>query len=103
MKKVFLSLVAVLLCGIASFAQTQLTTANFVSAITEDPSGSFILTENINLGDLGEIEGSAIIPSFSGTLDGGDDNYTITYQASFKVTGDDQNFGLFGSVAGTGI
>jgi hypothetical protein len=116
MRKLWLTFTAMLLCSIASFAQIipvqpnegngtagnpyKIDTPAEFMWINSDNDAHYELTKDINLGDLGEIEGSAIISSFSGTLNG--NGKTITYQASFKVTGDNQNFGLFGSVAGTG-
>lgn len=97
MKKVFLSLVAVLLCGL-TFAQEEITQENFVSALTANSSGSYILTEDINLGDLGTLNAS-IIPSFSGTFDG--NGYTISYSAGFDGATQDGSYSLFGSVSGT--
>ncbi|MEE0267640.1 MAG: T9SS type A sorting domain-containing protein [Bacteroidales bacterium] len=99
MRKLWLTFTAMLLCSIASFAQTPLTQANFVSAITENPSGSFILTEDINLGDLGERTASIIEGTFSGTFNG--KGKTITYQASFIGTTAEGNYSLFDSVSGT--
>ena len=96
MKKVFLSFVAALLCGIVSFAQTPISTAEEFMNIQSN--GNYILANDINLGDLGE-RTAAIISSFSGTFDG--DRYTISYQASFSGTSYSSGFGLFGSVSGT--
>ena len=96
MRKLWLTFTAMLFCSIASFAQTQLTQGNFVSAIKANPSGSFILTEDINLGTYSE-SNNFIIESFSGVLDG--NNHTITYQASFTAT-DNAKLGLFRTVSG---
>ena len=87
-----------LFCSATVFAQTptELTQENFVSEITENPSGDFILTEDISLGDL-ETVSSAIIPTFSGTLNG--NGSMITYTSEAADVG--SNFGLFGSVSGT--
>ena len=99
MRKLWLTFTAMLLCSIVSFAQTPLTQANFVSAITANPSGSFILTEDINLGNLGDKTTSIIEGTFSGTFNG--KGKTITYQASFIGTTAEGNYSLFDSVSGT--
>ena len=101
MRKLWLTFTAMLLCSIVSFAQTQptqLTQANFVSAIKANPSGSFILTEDINLGTYDAESNNFVIESFSGTFDGNDN--TITYQGSFTAT-DSAKIGLFRIVSGT--
>ena len=60
MKKVFLSLVAVLLCGV-TFAQTTISigdTAAFkkIGKVAEYPAnGNYILTADLDLGDLGTL------------------------------------------------
>lgn len=95
MKKVFLSLVAVLLCGV-TFAQTPISTKDQFMAI--QANGNYILTADIDLGDLGEIT-SAVIPQFEGTFDG--DGHSITYQATFNGSDEDGYYGLFGQVIGT--
>ena len=98
MRKVFLSLVAVLLCGV-SFAQTQTeiwTAQGFIDSV--GTTGSYKLMADINLGDLGEIT-TAVIPQFEGTFDG--NGYTITYQATFNGNDEDGYYGLFGQVIGT--
>ena len=106
MKKVFLSLVAVLLCGV-TFAQTTDTEGRIIINSREEflkigttgypLNGNYIQTVNIDLGDKGEID-EAIIPSFSGDYDG--NNYTISYQANFLGNTYNGNYGLFGSVNG---
>ena len=96
MKKVFLSFVVALLCGIVSFAQTPIYTAEEFRNIQSD--GNYILANDINLGDLGE-RTAAIISSFSGTFDG--DEYTISYQANFQGNEEKGKYGLFGDVSGT--
>ena len=101
MRKLWLTFTAMLLCSIASFAQTAISTKEQFLAI--QANGNYILTADINLGDFGEREAS-IISSFSGTFNG--DGHTITYQASFKknTTGnwwESSDHSLFGSVSGT--
>lgn len=95
MRKLFLTFTAMLLCSIASFAQTEISTREQFLAI--QANGNYILTADIDLGDFGDIT-SAIIPIFYGTFDG--DGHTITYQASFIGTTEDGNYALFGLVAG---
>ena len=96
MRKLLLTFTAMLFCSIASFAQTEISTKEQFLAIEAD--GNYILTADINLGDLGERTAS-IIPTFSGTLDG--NGKTITYQASFSSDQNNDNLGLFESVSGT--
>ena len=98
MRKVFLSLVAVLLCSIASFAQTESVTlinskADFLAI---NGTGNYRLSQDIDLGDLGT-KTTAIIPTLSGTFDG--NGYSISYTIESAVSSGD--FGLFGSVSGT--
>ena len=93
MRKLFLSLVAILLCSLTSFAQMQIWTAqDFINSV--GTSGNYKLMADINLGVL---ENAAIKSSFSGTFDG--NGHTITYQAQFSTSS--SNIGLFGSVSGT--
>ncbi|MBQ2386086.1 MAG: T9SS type A sorting domain-containing protein [Bacteroidales bacterium] len=95
MKKVFLSLVAVLLCGV-TFAQTiTVTQENFESALTANPSGNFIQEGNIDLGALT----APILEDFQGTYNG--NNNTITYSGTFATTTNGDKIGLFKSVSGT--
>ena len=105
MKKVFLSLVAVLLCGIASFAQEPISIsseADFMK-IGKDPNypanGSYSLETDINLGTYDATSNNFVIETFSGTFNGKDN--TITYQASFTSTTDGEKIGLFETVSGT--
>ena len=90
MRKLFLSLVAILLCSLTSFAQRQIWTAQDFNSV--GTSGNYKLMADINLGVL---ENAAIKSSFSGTFDG--NGHTITYQASYNSG----SFGLFQSVDGT--
>ncbi|MEE0948093.1 MAG: T9SS type A sorting domain-containing protein [Bacteroidales bacterium] len=95
MRKLFLSLVAVLLCGV-TFAQTiTVTQENFVSALTANPSGNFIQEGNIVLGALT----APILEDFQGTYNG--NNNTITYSGTFATTTNGDKIGLFKSVSGT--
>lgn len=97
MRKVFLSLVAVLLCGV-TFAQTvEINDADDFLAI--DGTKNYVQTADIILGDLGDKE-TAIIASLSSgkTYDGG--NFTITYSANFTA-GNNAKIGLFGTNNGT--
>lgn len=96
-KRYFLSLLALMFCFNA-FSQTQISTAGEFLAISSNPSGSYIQTADIDLGDRGDLT-SAIIPTFSGVYDGG--GYTISYTASFTASGDATSYALFGSVTGT--
>lgn len=86
---------AILLCGITSFAQIEIWTAEDFLAISQN--GNYIQKADINLGPF--TQNTAIIPTFSGTYDG--DGYSITYQASFTATENDAKLGLFGTVNGT--
>ncbi|MEE0936468.1 MAG: fibronectin type III domain-containing protein, partial [Bacteroidales bacterium] len=90
MRKLFLSLVAILLCSLTSFAQTQIWTAQDFNSV--GTSGNYKLMADIN---LGVFENDEIKSSFSGTFDG--NGHTITYQASYNSG----SFGLFQSVDGT--
>ncbi|MEE0910269.1 MAG: fibronectin type III domain-containing protein, partial [Bacteroidales bacterium] len=92
MRKLFLSLVAILLCSVTSFAQTEIWTAQgFIDSV--GTSGDYKLMSDINLGIF---EDDLIKSStFSGTFDG--NGHTITYQASYSSG----SFGLFQSVSGT--
>ena len=92
MRKLFLSLVAILLCSLTSFAQTQIWTAQDFNSV--GTSGNYKLMADINLGVL---ENAAIKSSFSGTFDG--NGHTITYQAQFSTSS--QDIGLFRTVSGT--
>ena len=92
MRKLFLSLVAILLCSLTSFAQTEIWTAqDFINLV--GTSGNYKLMADINLGVL---ENSDIKSSFGGTFDG--NGHTITYQAQFSTS---QDIGLFRTVSGT--
>ncbi|MBQ5872535.1 MAG: T9SS type A sorting domain-containing protein [Bacteroidales bacterium] len=94
MRKLWLTFTAMLLCSIASFAQTEIWTAQgFIDSV--GTSGNYKLMADINLGDFGARTAS-IKSSFSGTFDG--NGKTITYQASFS--GSTINYALFGSVDG---
>ena len=117
MRKLFLSLVAVLLCNVVSFAQFAggngtegnpylISTKDQFEAIlsyAQQSSGAsgkyFKQNADINLGDRGTIEDAIISTEFKGTYDG--DDYTITYQAHFKGTTLDGDYGLFSTVSGT--
>ena len=103
MRKLLLTFTAVLLCSIASFAQIPIGSAEDFMKIgkvdTHPANGSYELTADIILGDLGEREASIIEETFSGTFDG--KGNTITYQATFLGTTEDGSYGLFGSVSGT--
>ena len=93
MRKLFLSLVAILLCSLTSFAQTQIWTAQgFIDSV--GTSGNYKLMADINLGVL---ENDEIKSSFGGTFDG--NGHTISYQAQFSTSS--QNIGLFRTVSGT--
>ncbi len=93
MRKLFLSLVAILLCSLTSFAQTEIWTAqDFINSV--GTSGNYKLMADIN---LGVFENDEIKSSFSGTFDG--NGHTITYQAQFSTSS--QDIGLFETVSGT--
>ena len=98
MKKLFLSLVAMLFCSATVFAQTE--SVELIGSKAEflaiNGTGNYKLTADIDLGDLGTVS-SAIIPTLSGTFDG--NGYTIRYVVESAVSSG--NFGLFGSVSGT--
>ena len=95
MRKLFLSLVAILLCSLTSFAQTQIWTAqDFINSVGTE--GEYIQMADIDLGNRGP---SAIKSSFSGTYDG--NGYNITYGAAFSGSGDNKTYALFGTVTGT--
>ena len=82
---------AILLCSLISFAQTEIWTAqDFINSV--GTSGNYKLMADIN---LGVFENDEIKSSFSGTFDG--NGHTITYQASYNSG----SFGLFQSVDGT--
>ncbi|MBQ1191385.1 MAG: T9SS type A sorting domain-containing protein [Bacteroidales bacterium] len=111
MKKVFLSLVAVLLCGV-TFAQTTdaqgrieiSSAAEFLKiGKTNYPAypanGNYILTADLNLGTYDATSNNFVISEFSGTFDGNDK--TITYSGTFTTTADNQKIGLFGTNSGT--
>lgn len=111
MKKVFLSLVAVLLCGIASFAQTtdaqgrieinseeEFLKIGKTAYPTYPANGNYILKEDLNLGTYNATSNNFVITTFSGTFNG--NNHTITYQGSFTAT-DNAKIGLFRTVSGT--
>jgi len=109
MRKLWLTFTAMLLCSIASFAQTRDAENRIIINSPEEflkigttgysISDSYILTDNINLGDRGTLT-EAVIPTFSGTFDG--DRYTIKYTANFNGSEEDGKYGLFGNVTGTG-
>ena len=92
MRKVFLSLVAILLCSLTSFAQTEIWTAEDFNSV--GTSGNYKLMADIN---LGVFENDEIKSSFGGTFDG--NGHTITYQAQFSTSS--QDIGLFETVSGT--
>jgi hypothetical protein len=104
MRKLWLTFTAMLLCSIASFAQTEIWTPEDFKAIPNNATGSYILKADIDLGDLGTLT-EAVIPNFKGTFDGA--GHTITYNASFSGTdhvsawSDGTAFGLFGIVNGS--
>ena len=108
MRKLWLTFTAMLLCSIASFAQTRDAENRIIINSPEEflkigttgysISDSYILTENINLGTYHADNNDFVIASFSGTFDGGD--YTITYQGSFTA-GANAKIGLFGTNSGT--
>ena len=93
MRKLFLSLVAILLCSLTSFAQTQIWTAQDFNSV--GTSGNYKLMADINLGTYDATSNNFVIDNFSGTFDG--NGHTITYQASYSSG----SFGLFQSVNGT--
>ena len=95
MKKVFLSLVAVLLCGL-TFAQEEIWTEDQFLAM--EAGEDYELMADINLGDRGTLNAS-IIPTYSGTFNG--NGFTITYQAGFQGVSGTTAYSLFGSVSGT--
>jgi len=95
MRKLWLTFTAMLLCSIASFAQTQISTKDQFMNIQSGVD--YVLMANINLGDLGTLPAS-IIETYSGTFNG--NGYTITYQASFTGATQDGSYGLFGDVSG---
>ncbi|MBO7224931.1 MAG: T9SS type A sorting domain-containing protein [Bacteroidales bacterium] len=102
MRKLWLTFTAMLFCSIASFAQTiPIGSAEDFMKIgkvdTHPVRGSYELTANIDLGDLGTLT-EAVIPTFEGTFNG--NNNRITYNANFSGTGSVINFGLFGNVDG---
>lgn len=97
-KKFFLAFVAIILLNLGAFAQTQISTAaDFLSALSNNPAGNYIQTENIDLGviNLGQ---SGYISDFSGTYDG--DGHSITFTATSTATADNARIGLFGTVTG---
>ena len=96
-KRYFLPFLAMLLLNLSAFAQTQISTAAQFLAIQQNPSGSYIQTANIELGDFEQT--TAIIQNFSGTYDGG--GYSITYSATFTSDANNTPLGLFGTVTGT--
>lgn len=110
MRKLWLTFTAMLLCSIASFAQTRDASnriiinspAEFLKIGTTgySLSDSYILTEDINLGTYHADNNNFVIEeTFTGTFNG--DNNTITYKGSFTVTADGEKVGLFESVSGT--
>ena len=105
MKKVFLSLVAVLLCGV-TFAQTTKTinSEEDFKKIGKDSdypvaNVTYNLATDLNLGLYDTTSNNFVIANFSGTFNG--NNHTITYQASFTSTEDNEKIGLFEIVSGT--
>lgn len=96
-KKHFLSFLIVVLLSLGAYSQTSISTKEQFLAIQQNPSGSYIQTANIDLGNFTQT--TAIIESFSGTYDGG--GYSITYNATFTANTDNVALGLFGIVTGT--
>ncbi len=96
-KKHFLSFLIVVLLSLGAYSQISISTKEQFLAIQQNPSGSYIQTANIDLGNFNQT--TAIIQNFSGTYDGG--GYSITYNATFTVNTDNVALGLFGTVSGT--
>lgn len=96
-KKHFLSFLIVVLLSLGAYSQISISTKEQFLAIQQNPSGSYIQTANIELGDFTQT--TAIIQNFSGTYDGG--GYSITYNADFNANTDNVALGLFGTVSGT--
>ena len=96
-KKIFLSFLIVVLLSLGAYSQTSISTKEQFLAIQQNPSGSYIQTANIELGNFDQT--TAIIQNFSGTYDGG--GYSITYNADFTANTDNVALGLFGEVSGT--
>lgn len=96
-KKHFLSFLIVVLLSLGAYSQTSISTKEQFLAIQQNPSGSYIQTANIDLGNFDQT--TAIIQDFSGTYDGG--GYSITYNANFTVNTDNVALGLFGIATGT--
>ena len=96
MRKLWLTFTAMLLCSIASFAQTEIWTASgFRDSV--GTSGNYKLMADINLGTYAT-DNNFVKSSFSGTFDG--NNNTITYNGSFTAT-DNAKIALFRTVSGT--
>lgn len=96
-KKHFLSFLIVVLLSLGAYSQTSISTKEQFLAIQQNPSGSYIQTANIDLGNFTQT--TAIIQNFSGTYDGG--GYSITYNANFTANTDNVALGLFGIATGT--
>lgn len=96
-KKHFLSFLIVVLLSLGAYSQTSISTKEQFLAIQQNPSGSYIQTANIDLGNFTQM--TAIIQNFSGTYDGG--GYSITYSATFTSNDNNTPLGLFGDVTGT--
>lgn len=95
-KKHFLSFLIVVLLSLGAYSQTSISTKEQFLAIQQNPSGSYIQTANIDLGNFTQT--TAIIQKFSGTYDGG--GYSITYNATFTANTDNVALGLFGNATG---
>lgn len=96
-KKHFLSFLIVVLLSLGAYSQTSISTKEQFLAIQQNPSGNYIQTANIDLGNFEQA--TAIIPNFSGTYDGG--GYSITYNATFTANTDNVALGLFGIATDT--
>lgn len=97
-KKHFLSFLIVVLLSLGAYSQQiSISTKEQFLAIQQNPSGSYIQTANIDLGNFEQT--TAIIQTFSGTYDGG--GYSITYKATFTANTNNVALGLFGTVSGT--
>ena len=109
MRKLWLTFTAMLLCSIASFAQTRDASNRIIINSPEEflkigttgysLSDSYILTEDINLGTYHAANNNFVIATFSGTFNGG--NNTITYKGSFTSNANNDKIGLFETVSGT--
>ncbi len=84
---------------------TELDSSNFVSAITADPTGNFVLVDNIDLG--GTVYNNYIFETFNGTLDGTNPQggvFEITGFSFASVTDNDydSNCGVFAKIGESG-